>query len=93
MNTITIYCSDMYFIRKLKQPCLENKKNVCHLIFLDFSTVLYFILLYHSVMYVTFTKAKKHRVLSYKEIFELHRYFTLNIASLAYLIFIFNCMH
>ena len=31
-------------------------------------------------MYVTFTKAKKHRVLSNKEIFQLHLYFTLNIA-------------
>ena len=37
-------------------------------------------------MYVTFTKAKKHRVLSYKEIFQFHRNFTLNIAILAYLI-------
>ena len=44
-------------------------------------------------MYVTFTKAKKHRFLSYKEIFQLHRYFTLNIAIFAYLIFICNCMH
>ena len=44
-------------------------------------------------MYVTFTKAKKHRVLSYKEIFQLHRYFTLNITIFAYLIFIRNCMH
>ena len=44
-------------------------------------------------MYVTFTKAKKHRVLSYKEIFQLHRYFTLNIAIFAYLIFIYHCMH
>ena len=49
--------------------------------------------LYHSVMYVTFTKAKKHRVLSNKEIFQLHLYFTLNIAIFAYLIFICNCMH
>ena len=44
-------------------------------------------------MYVTFTKAKKHRVLSHKEIFQLHRYFTLNIAIFAYSIFICNCMH
>ena len=44
-------------------------------------------------MYVTFTKAKKHKVLSYKDIFQLHRYFTLNIAIFAYLIFICNCMH
>ena len=44
-------------------------------------------------MYVTFTKAKKHRVLSYKEIFQLHHCFTLNIAIFAYLIFICNCMH
>ena len=44
-------------------------------------------------MYVTHTKAKKHRVLSYKEIFQLHRYFTLNIAIFASLIFIYNCMH
>ena len=86
MNTKTIYCLDMYFIRKLKQPL--NQK--------DFSTILDFISLYHlyhSVMYVTFTKSKKHRVLSYKEIFQFHRYFTLNIAILAYLIFICNCMH
>ena len=38
-------------------------------------------------------KAKKHRVLSYKEIFQLHLYFTLNIAIFAYLIFLCNCMH
>ena len=44
-------------------------------------------------MYVTFTKAKKNRVLSYKEIFQLQLYFTLNIAIFAYLIFICNCMH
>ena len=37
-------------------------------------------------MYVTFTKAEKHRVLSYKEIFYLHCYFTLNIAIFAYFI-------
>ena len=72
MNTKTIYCSDMYFIRKLKQPCLENKKYDFDCVsldfFLDFSTILDFILSYHSVMYVTFTEAKKQRVLSYKEI-------------------------
>ena len=44
-------------------------------------------------MHVTFTKAKKHRVLQYKEIFQLHHYFALNIAIFAYLIFICNCMH
>ena len=34
-------------------------------------------------MYITFTKAKKHlRVLSHKEIFYSHRYFTLNIVIL-----------
>ena len=53
--------------------------TVCHLIFEDFSTILDFIF-YHFVMYVTFTKAKKHRVVSYKDIFKPHRYFTLNIA-------------
>ena len=75
MNTKTIYCSDMYsdmyFIRKLKQPYLENRKYHFDFVSIDcydFSTILD-ILLYHSVMYVTFTKAKKYRVLLYKEFF------------------------
>ena len=71
----------MYFIRKLKQPCLENKKyhfDCVSFDFYDISTILDFVL-YHSVMYVTFSKAKKHRVLSYKEIVWSHRYFTLKV--------------
>ena len=75
---------------------LNKKYHFDYVIFKTFSTILDFILLYHlyhSVMYVTFTKAEKHRVLSYNEIFQLHRYFTLNIAIFAYFIFICNCMH
>ena len=61
----------MYFIKNLKQQCLENKKYHFDCVSLDFlrlfhNTWYYYIIL---VMYVTFTKAKKDRDLSYKETF------------------------
>ena len=61
----------MYFIRKLNQPCLDNRKyhfDCVSLDFYDFSTILDLIL-YHSVTYVTFTKAKNTDHYRDKEIF------------------------